>query len=158
MRPHVLAAWIATAALLAGCAAEQPSRWLYQWTDASGSVRYTAFPARIPADREHTRERVLSSEEARRAGALASIEIPATAPPPQGADPGAAREVLSPLDARIAELEAQIAADEETLKALISDPKMADTLRSNPELRKVGERLPGLQAELEELRAERDGS
>jgi hypothetical protein len=71
--------------------------------------------------------------------------LPAEATPP----------ATHPLDARIAELEARIEADEEILKGLISDPARAAELRSSPELREIGARLPELQAELDSLREER---
>lgn len=139
-------------ALLAGpaaCATSEASRQLYQWTDASGSVRYTAYPDRVPGDRLHTRRVVEPG----------GPDL-ASAPPPRAPRPGAGEpaEVPAPpsaLDRRIAELEARIAEDEETLKQLISDPKMADTLRSSPELREIGDRLPALQAELRALREQR---
>jgi hypothetical protein len=62
----------------------------------------------------------------------------------------------SPLDARIRALEAEVASDQETLKALIADPDSAAGLRASPELRELSERLPRLQAELRALRAQRD--
>jgi uncharacterized small protein (DUF1192 family) len=81
--------------------------------------------------------------------------------PPVSSEPDALQvEELAPpppadLDARIGELEARIAADEEALKVLISDPARAGTLRGSPEVRAIGERLPALQAELAALRAQR---
>ncbi|MGH0030999.1 MAG: hypothetical protein ACQGVC_14490 [Myxococcota bacterium] len=128
----------------AGCAGAKPSRSLYQWTDGDGNVRYTAFPDRIPAAREHTRRIVEPG-----ASAAQNASVQRDAPPEPVALPAAG------LDARIAELEAQVAEDEEALKVLISDPKMAETLRGSPEMREIGSRLPGRQAELERLRAER---
>ena len=158
MRRLALLAWLAFAAVLTSCATSEPSRSLYQWTDAAGVVRYTAFPERIPSARQHTRRVVEAGASARQNAALPGTRIPT--PPRQ--EPGAPSvDPTDPLAVRIAELEALVSADEETLKALISNPKLADQLRSSPELRAVGERLPGLQAELEELRAERaarDGS
>lgn len=147
---------IAAAALVIGCATSGPSRLLYQWTDASGSVRYTSFPDRVPSARLHTRRIIEPGASAFQNGAAELPPLPAAALP-RSVPPDA-----SPLDTRIAALEAQVAADEEALKLLISDPKAADTLRSSPELREIGGRLPALQAELAELRAERaskgDGS
>jgi hypothetical protein len=54
---------------------------------------------------------------------------------------------------RRAELEAQIARDEETLKDLISraEAEGDEPLQSSPELREVAARLPALQAELRAL-------
>ena len=142
---------IASAAMLLACAASEPNRSLYQWTDADGNVRYTTFPDRIATARQHTRRVVEAGATAYQNSAAPGIRIPAT-PTLPGAPP---IDPNDPLAARIAELTASVAADEETLKALISDPKVADRLRSSPELRAVAERLPRLQAELDQLRAER---
>ena len=144
--------WIASAAVLFGCATSEPSRSLYQWTDADGNVRYTAFPDRIAIARQHTRRVVEPGASAHQNAAPPGRRIPAPPGPLPGAPPV---DPADPLAVRIAELAAHVAADEETLKALISDPKVADRLRSSPELRAVAERLPRLQAELEQLRAER---
>jgi hypothetical protein len=57
---------------------------------------------------------------------------------------------------RIAELEVQIARDEEALKILISDPEAAPGLRGSQELAEIAARLPERQAELRALREERD--
>ncbi len=145
-------AWIASAAVLFGCATSEPSRSLYQWTDAAGNVRYTAFPDRIAIARQQTRRVVEAGASARQNSAPPGIRIP---PPPKQLPGAPPVDPSDPLAMRIAELAAHVAADEETLKALISDPKVADRLRNSPELRAVGERLPRLQAELEQLRAER---
>jgi len=61
------------------------------------------------------------------------------------------------LEARIAEVEAEIARDESFLKALISDPDLdADVpLFDRAEFLEVSQRLPELQARLEELQDER---
>lgn len=150
MRRLTLCAWLAFASALLACATSEPSRNLYQWTDASGSVLYTPFPERIPRGRAHTRRIVEPGASARQNAGQPRHSFESALPPQATPPPGA-----SPLDVRIAELEARIAADEEALKVLISDPKMADTLRDSPELREIGTRLPGLQAELEELKEER---
>ncbi len=62
------------------------------------------------------------------------------------------------LDARIAEVEAAITADENVLKDLITDPQLdEDTpLFDRPEFLEVSRRLPELQAQLDELRGRRD--
>jgi hypothetical protein len=115
-------------------------------------------------------------------GALVEADLPAVAPvapvPPVPQAPPApaaapaetlaanAAEASSPplpsdLDARIAALEARVAADEETLKQMISDPAAVDGLRDSDSLREIAGRLPGLQADLEDLRrqrAQRDGA
>ncbi len=65
---------------------------------------------------------------------------------------------LPPDDPRaqeVAELEAQIARDRETLRTLISTPRWdSSELAKDPEIRAIAERLPRLQAELEALRRE----
>lgn len=157
-----IAAWTGLAALTAagwlGCAAPTPSRSLYQWTDASGNVRYTSFPDRIPRGRRGTRKVVEAPARAQASTALPAATVtiplpaaPATAPPAVEAPPTPA----NPLDARIAELEAQVKADEEALKTMISDPAQAEALRSSPRLHQIAEQLPQLQAELAVLRKQR---
>jgi hypothetical protein len=61
------------------------------------------------------------------------------------------------LDARIAELERQIAGDEESLKALLSEVPApgAPELATRPEFREIALRLPKLQAELRTLQEQR---
>jgi len=93
-------------------------------------------------------------------GSAAAPSQPAPEPPAQGAPeaaaptrPPAAAEL--PLDERIRQLEAEVAADQETLKRLIADPESASGLRGSPALREISERLPRLQAELRALRAQR---
>jgi hypothetical protein len=61
------------------------------------------------------------------------------------------------LDARIAALERQIAGDEESLKALLSEVPApgAPELATRPEFREIALRLPKLQAELRTLQEQR---
>lgn len=199
MRRIRACACLALAAALAGCAAGEGSRGLYQWTDAGGNVRYTAFPDDVPGGQQHTVELVQPSAFAQRsappaqpidvaaarpasqppateppAAGIPPAELPAPSPPTATGAPPAAAPAAPPaaapapepiasavppaeasLDARIAELEARIAAEQETLKALISDPAAAPELRGSSELRAIGERLPALQSELEALRSQR---
>jgi hypothetical protein len=62
---------------------------------------------------------------------------------------------LSPQRSEMLELESRILADRETLKNLISQPSSPDAaFASDPEVRVIAERLPRLQAQLEELRRE----
>jgi hypothetical protein len=84
--------------------------------------------------------------------AVASAPAPPSASSPPESPPNAAP--LSPGQlSRRAELEAQIARDEETLKDLISraEAEGDEPLQSSPELREVAARLPALQAELRAL-------
>lgn len=60
-----------------------------------------------------------------------------------------------PRAAELAELEAQIATDRESLRQMISTKRWDSAeLASDPGVREIAERLPRLQAELEALRAE----
>jgi hypothetical protein len=60
-----------------------------------------------------------------------------------------------PRGAELADLEARIATDRETLRQLISTKRWDSAeLASDPGVREIAERLPRLQAELEALRAE----
>lgn len=71
---------------------------------------------------------------------------PATTPALPAGDPRAAE---------VAELEAQIAADREHLRQMISTKRWDSAeLASDPSIREIAERLPRLQAELAALRAE----
>jgi hypothetical protein len=169
LRPCAYSALVAFA--LAGCAStEAPGRVLHQWTDAAGSVRYTEFPEDVPRARQHTLQLVQVGTPARRsappaAGPVAAIEadpvdVAAARPPaaPSAAAPAPAPPAppaVASLDTRIAELEARIETEQEALKVLISDPAAAAELRGSPQLREIGERLPALQSELEELRKQR---
>jgi hypothetical protein len=81
---------------------------------------------------------------------------PAAAPRPLPGPPSV--RALPPDDPRaaeMAELEAQIARDRETLRELISTPRWDSAeLANDPQIRELAERLPRLQAELEALRRE----
>ena len=95
---------------------------LHVWTDADGVTRYTTHLGRIPLARRGEAEVV------------------------------AVRHDPAALDARITELERQIAADEELLAAHLSRedaPRRAD-------IEAVAGRLPRLQAQLRDLLERRD--
>jgi hypothetical protein len=133
-------------------------RKLYAWSDVNGVVRYTTYPRRIPVVRLHTMQLVVAGRSAAENAALlpgARAADDARSATAAGAQADAdAREAS--LARRIAELEAQIARDEEALKVLISDPEAAPALRSSQELADIAARLPERQEELRALRAERD--
>jgi hypothetical protein len=75
-------------------------------------------------------------------------------PPPSASAPSsAAGDPMSVLNARIAELEQAIAADEALLKGELTD---AAAPASNDALEEVAERMPQRIAELKKLQAERD--
>ena len=149
---------------------------LYLWTDEEGSVRYTANRSAIPRAYRRCARSVVpgGSEGPEGAGAIRPATDPAqpvsgTGVEPDAlgaADPGRGAEAKSVeaapastagLDTRIREVEAAIARDEEALKVLIAeDPAEGrDSLAQSPQLREIAHRLPGLQAELRSLRAQR---
>jgi hypothetical protein len=142
--------------LLAACASPAQrsgyGRTLYFWSDRDGVVRYTTYPRRIPVARLHTMQRVVPGRSAAENAAL----LPrASAASDAGGEADAELRTAS-LERRIAELETQIARDEEALKVLISDPEAAPHLRSSQELAEIAARLPERQAELRALREQRD--
>jgi hypothetical protein len=123
-------------------------RTLYAWSDRDGVVRYTTYPRRIPVARLHTMQRVVAGRSAaENAAGLPGARAASTTGIEVDADVRAAS-----LARRIAELEAQIARDEEALKVMISDPESASALRSSQELAEIAARLPERQAELRALR------
>jgi hypothetical protein len=72
-----------------------------------------------------------------------------------GAAPGTPAQgsgASSEIEARIRDLEARIAEDEEALKERISAPGSDADTAASPELREIAARLPRLQAELASLR------
>lgn len=170
-------AGLALALALPTAAAAEEGRALYRWTDEGGAVRYTPDPGRIPRGRRGDAQRVEPGEPLPAAG-VATAAPPAAEPPgapsgsapvppeapeppapthPVEASPPGGPSDASDLDARIRELEAAIARDEEALEALIAGPAQGGDapLAQSPELREIAGRLPALQAELRQLRAER---
>jgi hypothetical protein len=164
--------WATTLALAlcgaaAAGAAEEPVT-LYQWQDSDGVYRYTPRLDRIP---RYARDSAVEI----RPGAAPPSNAPVyfdpdpraavVAIPSQSADtatagaaPGTPAQdsgASSDLGARIRELEAQIAEDEETLKQLISAAGADADTEVSPELREIAARLPQLQAELASLRQRR---
>jgi hypothetical protein len=168
-------AW-ATAIALALCAiapagAAEEAVTLYQWKDADGVTRYTPELDRVPG---YARGSVVEI----RPGATPPPQTPVYFEPdprapvvgipgesPKSAPPSAEPSAPAPvsgagddLDARTRELEAQIAADEEALKKLISAPGAEADTEVSPELREIADRLPKLQAELASLQQRRTRS
>lgn len=152
--------WLALALLLASAAAlaeESASPRIYRWIDENGIAHYTTDLERIP---EELRDQPLRREEI-------SAQAPATVDawvqreripdPPKleasGPSPSDAGDRLAALNARIAELEQAIAADETLLKGDLTD---ATAAASNQALKEVAERMPARLAELKKLQAERD--
>jgi hypothetical protein len=181
MAPGSRRAWVPGLVLLLGVAAacggssRVPER-LYRWTDAEGSVHYTAKRSSIPRVYRLSARSVApdgsDGPADAGAGALATDPVQSVSStgaepaPPDASHPGRGAETKSveaappstpELDARIREVETAIARDEETLKLLIAeDPAEGrDSLAASRQLREIAQRLPGLQAELRSLRAQR---
>jgi hypothetical protein len=155
---YLQGALIACAALaLAAPAAARPRDALYQWTDATGAVRYTTQIERIPAEQRGAAVLVAGAYGAPRAGEKPTAEKPTAAQPaaePAAQPSSAPSPAVAALDARIAELEKSIAADEAALADYISDPERAKRPDSG-DIAPIADRLPRLQDELRELRAQR---
>jgi hypothetical protein len=171
----LLAPALALAAPTTGAADEAPARPpIYKWVDANGIAHYTTDPERIPAEvRGLARER---RDEASGAGAPQAAPQSAAdawavrdagpapvdaAPAGDAGDGGEARRAPADpraLEGRIAALEAEIARDEERIKAWVSDPAVDPvTLADDPEFRELAARLPRLQADLRSLREQKQG-
>jgi hypothetical protein len=142
-------------ALGAAPAAAGPRDPLYTWTDAAGAVRYTTERDRIPAERREEAAVVAAGHEPQ--PAAASEEPSSAAPPVDAAPPASPSPEVAALDARIAELEQLIAADEAALGDYISDPERIEQGASS-EVAAIAERLPKLQNELRELRRQREAA
>jgi hypothetical protein len=133
--------------------ASSPPR-IYRWIDENGIAHYATDLERVP---EELREQPLRREDAS-PQAPATIDswvrrerIPELRPDASSGAGGGDR--LAALDARIAELEQAIAADEELLKGDLTN---ATAPASNETLGEVSERMPARLAELKQLQAERD--
>jgi hypothetical protein len=171
LRPTLLS-WIAL--LLASPGAAGPRDPLYQWSDAAGAVRYTTELERIPVDRRAGATVVAAGRNAVEPAAATPAQPapPEPAPraepapdagaalPPVEAHPPAAAvsDEVAEIDARIAELERSIAADEAALGDYISDPERAARQRESGEVAAITKRLPRLQDELRVLRKRRDAA
>jgi len=150
----------ALAALLVVCgaftAAADGTATIYQWTDSEGTTRYTPDLGRVPVGARDTMVTIVE-EDPGPGDTPAYFEPDPRADEAPIPDPaGDANAAPPPLDeatqARIRELEAEIAENEEALKEYISDPANAAADRVPPELREIAEQLPKLQAELAALR------
>jgi len=194
MRNPIPLCGLAACAALAGTLAANagPRDPLYQWTDASGAVRYTSEIERIP-DAQRSSAVVVAADRsavkaaeppkpappsaaqpapeqpptqpapARSAAEPAAQEpAPAAAPVESAPPPGAAAAPTDPkltaIDARIAELEQKIAADEAALGDYISDPERAAKKDDAGDVAAIADRLPKLQNELRELRKQREAA
>ena len=166
---------LAAFAALAGATAANagPRDPLYQWTDERGAVRYTSEIERIPAEQRSAATVIAAGRGGTPAAAPPAAEPPAakqpaaqppapaaapveSAPPPAVAAPTDPKLVA--LDARIAELEQKIAADEAALGDYISDPERAAKKDDGGDVAAIADRLPKLQSELRELRVQRDAA
>lgn len=149
----------ALALALAAPASARPRDALYQWTDATGAVRYTTQIERVPVGQRGEAVLIAGTHGAPRAGNQPTAEKPTAAQPaaaPVAQPSSAPSPEIAALDARIAELEKSIAADEAALGDYISDPDRAKRQADSAEdVAAIADRLPRLQNELRELRAKR---
>ncbi len=135
---------------------DEPATGLYQWVDDVGVVHYTTSRELVP-ERFESSMRLLSSDRGSRQAALAGQGRPARTPDEATAavqsPPPAPRPRISETGLRaIAELEAAIERDRETLKDLISEGDWdGPELTTNPELRELAERLARQESELAAL-------
>ena len=122
---------------------------VYKWVDENGVTHYTLERQEIPPQ---LRQRLRS---------IAPGALPPPGPPAPGT-PGSSLPSTQTHTAvpgpdhghEILSLEEQIAADRETLKDLISRQRDAIDFAQDPAVREIAERLPRLQAQLEQLRRE----
>jgi uncharacterized coiled-coil protein SlyX len=150
-------AGLVVAVAAAGAAEETGPMVLYQWTDSHGIYRYTPAYDRVPSDARDTVITIQTGEGPPSDTPIyfdpdprsKVVEVPVPEPA-SGTARGVPRPDYTEYEDRIRELETRIAADEEALKALISDPGTAAD-EAPPELREIADRLPRLQAELDSL-------
>jgi hypothetical protein len=127
-----------------------------------------ALPTEAPSPREAAGASVIAPPTVRSSGEAwatrdaaprlrrgSSLLAEGDATPEQREARAAEREAM---DARIAALEAEITRDENVLKDLIADPGIDEEtpLFDRPEFLEVSRRLPQLQAQLQELRDQRE--
>jgi hypothetical protein len=128
---------------------------LYQWTDREGVVRYTPDPDRVPSSARNTMKRVEGQAAPApgdsaplRPGALPAVmgsELPEDllGPEPAPGDP-------ADLDRQIESLRQAIERDRKALRELVGERKDGDA-DWELEIETLANRLPALQAKLEEL-------
>jgi hypothetical protein len=169
-----------------GAAAEKPRPRVYRWIDENGIAHYTTDPDRIPSRLRNAVGLPPPGEATTAPPPVPSPAAPAAAPAaaatsnPLGMDASpatAAAPALSPngdfeegpapgeaagaqradLDARIATLQAEIAADEEAIQAMISaaEPGPGALAADDPAFREIAMRLPKRLADLRALEQER---
>ena len=168
-----------------GLAQEEPvsvAPRIYRWIDENGIVHYTTERQRIPSSLRNrvsqpdapnsnpaSSERWVSQDRRGRTSGdiwAEGDDDDAELDPFEAGKPNAnlsAEEIAAlqierdNLDFRIAELEADISADEEAIKLIISNPDSGGPLVSGatPQFREIAERLPQRLTELRTLRTER---
>ena len=119
-------------------------------TAAGPAVPPVSAPPSAPEPLEPTPHATLPTPQATLPTPQATPPTPAVSAAAAPREPAALE--LSPAEARTRrnEVEAQIAADEDRLKQLISTSATED-IESSPELHEIARRLPKLQAELRQL-------
>jgi hypothetical protein len=165
---------------------EAPRARVYRWIDENGIAHYTTDPERIPSRLRSSVGLPRPGETPPAPRAAPSAPAPSGAAPTNplamdrapGGSPGApARSSAASndfeegpsagaaasgaeradLDARIAALEAEIAADEEAIQAMISaaEPGPGALAADDPAFREIAQRLPKRLADLRALEQER---
>ena len=162
----------------AACRTQSAERVLYQWSDAEGNVRYTTLPGEAPRAARSTLTRLVPGRSAQANAAL--LPGARTDPRPGSSaaewlrgderDAGAAAsaaevaeeaavpttpEEIAALDAQIRALEQEITEAEVELAQRIGEPEAPGVPLDDASVREAADRLPRLQAELEDLRTRR---
>ena len=156
---------------------------VYRWVDKNGIAHYTVLrgevrahpprhetavePVSVPAPSEVSEPATedpkplpepppaAKPEVAAERGPSDPLERVPPTPTPSPEPPPVSTPEVSASPGGIAELEARIARDKESLKDILSQGRPSgQDLASNPRLREIAERLPRLQSELSELRGE----
>jgi hypothetical protein len=162
---------------------EAPRPRVYRWIDENGIAHYTTDPERIPSRLRDAvgLPRPGETPPAPRTDLAAPAATGAASANPLAMDRAAGRGSAAPagpggdfaegpaagasasgaqradLDARIAALEAEIAADEEAIQAMISaaEPGPGALAADDPAFREIAQRLPKRLADLRALEQER---
>jgi hypothetical protein len=154
--------WSVLAAVSAPADAETAEAPLtvYQWTDHSGSYRYTPERSRVP---RYARDSIVTIQAGEGPPSKTPvyfnpdpkaevITVPSPNPgPSEPYRPPASGDQWTEYDARVREVESLIAKYEEALKVMVSAPGSDADTEISPELREIARRLPQLQAELAAL-------
>jgi len=142
--------------------AEESPLTIYQWTDHSGTFRYTPELGRVPG---YARDSLVTIQAGEAPPSDDPVyfnpdpKAPVITVPTPSPEAGAGQPYRPPsegdqwgeYDARIREVEGRIAEYEDALKAMVSTPGPDADTEVTPEMREIARRLPQLQAELAAL-------